>query len=174
MSFDGNPFDQLKLENGDELCYLGEKRILTVVREERRFVKVKCVADRIILWVPYEADYEMKREQLGRWFKKEAITVFTQKASEYAKMLDVSFNEVHIKDQRSCWGSCSSKKNLNFNWRILMAPEEVCDYVIIHEVCHLVHMDHSPAFWDLVEQLCPEYRKYKKWLKEYTELLYLF
>lgn len=163
-----------RLESGDILKFLGENRVLTVIREERSRAKVKCVMERLLLWVPYEADYEYKRAQLEKWYRKQALLVFTQKAEEYAKILGVSFAEIHIKDQKSRWGSCSGKKNLNFNWRLIMAPEPVCDYVIIHELCHLVHMNHSADFWNLVESICPDYRQYKKWLREKGKLLYPF
>lgn len=162
------------LENGDILYYLGEKRVLTVIREQRTRAKIKSVMDRILMWIPYEADYEYKREQLEKWYRKEAFAVISEKAGEYAKVLSVHFESIRIKDQRSRWGSCSSKGNLNFNWRILMAPEPVCDYVIIHELCHLVFMDHSVNFWNLVESICPEYKQYKKWLKEKGKQLYPF
>lgn len=165
---------RLKLENGDELYYLGEKRVLTVVREERSRTRIKDACGRLIMAVPYEADYAYKREQLEKWYRKEALCVFKEKAQEFAKSLGVRFQDIHIKDQKSRWGSCSSKGNLNFNWRILMAPEPVCDYVIIHELCHLVYMDHSADFWRLVEQLCPPYRQYKKWLRDNADLLYKF
>lgn len=161
-----------RLESGDILKFLGENRVLTVIREERSRAKVKCVMERLLLWVPYEADYEYKRAQLEKWYRKQALLVFTQKAEEYAKILGVSFAEIHIKDQRSRWGSCSGKKNLNFNWRLIMAPEPVCDYVIIHELCHLKFMDHSAAFWGLVESLCPHYKQYRNWLKENGGELY--
>ena len=167
-------FPRLNLENGDALYYLGEKRTLMVVREQRSRAKVKCVMDRMLLCIPYEADYAYKREQMEKWYRKEAFEVLTQKAHDYAEILNVSFNNIRIKDQKSRWGSCSSKGNLNFNWRILMAPEPVCDYVVIHELCHLIHMDHSPDFLKKVEEICPEYKQYKKWLRDYAELLYVF
>ncbi len=162
------------LENGDVLYYLGEKRVLTVIREQRTRAKIKSVMDRILMWIPYEADYKYKREQLEKWYRKEALAVISEKALEYAKALSVHFESIRIKDQRSRWGSCSSKGNLNFNWRIVMAPEPVCDYVIIHELCHLVFMDHSINFWNLVKSICPEYQQYKKWLKENGKRLYPF
>ncbi|MDE7445586.1 MAG: M48 family metallopeptidase [Lachnospiraceae bacterium] len=170
----GTLFPRLKLENGDVLYYLGEKRTLTVIREQRSRAKVKCIMDRLILWVPYEADYAYKQQQIEKWYRKEAAEILTQKVQEYAEILNVNFKDIRIKDQKSRWGSCSSKGNLNFNWRIIMAPEPVCDYVIIHELCHLIHMDHSPDFWKKVEEICPEYRQYKKWLKNNIELLYIF
>lgn len=161
-----------RLENGDTLKYLGEKRILTVIREQRSRAKVKCVMERLLLWVPYEADYEYKRAQLEKWYRKQAQLGFTRKAEEFAKILGVSFAEIHIKDQKSRWGSCSGRGNLNFNWRLIMAPEPVCDYVIIHELCHLRFMDHSAAFWKLVESICPDYKQYRSWLKENGGELY--
>lgn len=166
--------EKIKLENGDELYYLGEKRILTVIREERKRAKVKCVMDRILLWVPYEADYEYKKEQLEKWYRKQAAEIITKKAAAFAKIMSVQFEEIRIKDQKSRWGSCSSKGNLNFNWRIIMAPEPVCNYVILHELSHLIYMNHSEAFWETVKRYCPDYRQDKKWLKEKSNSLYLF
>lgn len=166
--------EKIKLENGDELYYLGEKRILTVIREERKRAKVKCVMDRILLWVPYEADYEYKKEQLEKWYRKQAAEIITKKAAAFAKIMSVQFEEIRIKDQKSRWGSCSSKGNLNFNWRIIMAPEPVCNYVILHELSHLIYMNHSEAFWKTVKRYCPDYRQDKKWLKEKSNSLYLF
>ncbi len=165
---------KLKLENGDILYYLGEARTLRIMREERSRARVKLVMDLLLMWAPYEADYEYRREQLEKWYRREAAAVFEEKAEEFAKRLHVSFEDIRIKDQKSRWGSCSSKRNMNFNWRLLMAPEPVCDYVIIHELCHLIHMNHSADFWNLVESICPDYRQYKKWLREKGKLLYPF
>lgn len=164
---------RLRLENGDVLSYLGEKRVLTVIREQRSRARVKCVMERLLMWVPYEADYELRRACLEKWYRGQAQYVFTQKAREYAGILDVDFKEIHIKDQKSRWGSCSGRGNLNFNWRLLMAPEPVCDYVILHELCHLRFMDHSASFWGLVESICPEYKRYRGWLKENGGQLYV-
>ncbi len=174
MSSGEKPLSQLRLESGDILYYLGEKRTLTVIREPRSRARVKAVMDRLLMFVPYEADYEWRRKQLEKWYRREAQTVFAQKAGEYAALLRVHFQEIRIKDQKSRWGSCSSMGNLNFNWRLLMAPEPVCDYVIIHELCHLIHMDHSPDFWREVERLCPAHKEYRKWLREQGKLLYIF
>lgn len=165
---------RLRLENGEQISFLGEKRSLVVVREDRKRGRAKCVMNKLLLFVPYEADYKCKRELLEKWFRKEAALILREKAEEFAKILSVEFKEIHIKDQRSRWGSCSSKGNLNFNWRIVMAPELVCDYVVIHELCHLKHMNHSEAFWQLVRSICPEYKQYRRWLKENGMSLYVF
>lgn len=166
--------NRLHLESGDELYFLGEKRTLTVIREDRKRSKVICAMDRLLLYVPYEADYEHKREQLEKWYRKEAAALLSEKAEEFAERLQVTYEDIRIKDQKSRWGSCSSKGNLNFNWRIIMAPEMICDYVVIHELCHLVYLDHSEKFWRLVESICPGYKQYKKWLKINGQRLYPF
>ena len=165
---------RIRLENGDVFFYLDNKLTLTVIREERNRAKIKRIGERLFLWVPYEADYEYRQKQLEKWYRNEASLVVEEKAREYAKKLHVEFEDIRIKDQKSRWGSCSGKGNLNFNWRILMAPEAVCDYVIIHELCHLEYMDHSQNFWGLVEEICPEYKKCRNWLKEHAQRLYIF
>ena len=89
-----------------------------------------------------------------------------EKLAKYSKLLGVSYNRVSVRCQRSKWGSCSAKGNLNFNCLLMLAPEEVLDYVIVHELCHRRHMDHSKEFWAEVESVCPEYKAYRKWLRE--------
>ena len=93
-----------------------DQNIRLIVREERTRAKIKRFENRLLLWVPYEADYDYRQKQLEKWYRKEAFSVISRKAAEYAKMLGVSFEEIHIKDQKSRWGSCSGMKNLNFNW----------------------------------------------------------
>ena len=83
------------------------------------------------------------------------------------------YEKVRIKNQKTRWGSCSSKRNLNFNMRLMMAPDEAIDYVIIHELCHLRELNHTPAFWRLVEACCPNFRHWRDWFKKYGASLIL-
>lgn len=99
-------------------------------------------------------------------YKHTAKQVFPERINYYERLIGVQAGQIRIKDQKTRWGSCSSKGNINLNWRLILAPEEVMDYVIIHELCHLKEMNHSKAFWELVEQICPDYREQKRWLKE--------
>ena len=95
-----------------------------------------------------------------------AIDILPQKARYYAKKLGVSYGRITIRNQRTRWGSCSSKKNLNFNCLIMLTPESVQDYVVVHELCHLIEMNHSKRFWSLVESVLPDYRKSEAFLKK--------
>ncbi len=91
----------------------------------------------------------------------------------YAPRVGVSPGRVAIRDQKSRWGSCSRKGNLNFNWKLVMAPPQALDYVVIHELCHMHEFNHSPRFWALVAAQMPEYEVWKKWLKGHAEDMYL-
>ena len=98
--------------------------------------------------------------------------VFHARASFWAERLGVTFGAVRIKGQRTLWGSCSRQGNLNFNWRLTLAPAEVMDYVVLHEVAHRLEMNHSPRFWAIVERHCPEHKTHRRWLRKNGLALY--
>ena len=97
---------------------------------------------------------------------------FHERVSHWAPQLGVTFGHVRVKDQRSLWGSCSRAGNLNFNWRLTLAPPEVLNYVVIHELAHRLEMNHSRKFWTHVEKICPDYRVHRGWLRKNGEALY--
>ncbi len=89
-----------------------------------------------------------------------------ERVAHFAPLAGVRCGRITIRSQRSRWGSCSAMGNLNFNCLLMLAPEEVLDYVVVHELCHRKEMNHSPRFWAEVEKLCPDYKTHKKWLKD--------
>jgi predicted metal-dependent hydrolase len=99
--------------------------------------------------------------------KEEARRVILARLSHFGAIYGYSWNRVAIRDQRRRWGSCSSRKNLNFNYKLLFLPEHLRDYVIIHELCHLVEMNHGKGFWEKVSRCCPEHQKHIAELREY-------
>ena len=101
-----------------------------------------------------------------RLLKVRARRIIPQRAAHYAPIVGTTYGKITIRSQKSRWGSCSSRGNLNFNCLLMLAPPEVLDYVVIHELCHRHHMDHSPEFWDEIHRVMPDYKKYEKWLKE--------
>ncbi len=103
-------------------------------------------------------------EEQGR---REARARISLLAQSEAAALGVSYTRLTLRDQRSRWGSCSSSRALSFNWRLVLAPHDVLDYVVVHEVCHLVELHHGPAFWRLVEQRRPAYAESKRWLDDH-------
>ncbi len=111
---------------------------------------------------------ELKRLQtLNRRYKNAARQIFTERAAHYLPLTGGSYTSITIRDQRTRWGSCSSRGTLSFNYRLVFAPPKVLDYVVVHELCHLTHMNHSKDFWGLVERVMPDYQTYKTWLREH-------
>lgn len=100
------------------------------------------------------------------WLRNKANETLKAKTAEWAQKIGVEFNNIVIKDQRTCWASCSGKKNINYSYRIVKMPTAVQDYLIVHELCHLVHMNHGQEYWQLVAQFCPDYKSHRRWLNE--------
>lgn len=98
--------------------------------------------------------------------KRLARSHFEKRLAEIADKHGISFNRLRISSARTRWGSCSRKRNINLNWRLIFAPQQVLDYVITHELSHLTHMNHSKAFWQHVEGIMPDYRTHRAWLKK--------
>ena len=101
------------------------------------------------------------------WYRQQAEKLIKERADELCPRLGVAYNRLTVRGAKTRWGSCSQKGNLNFNWKLMMAPEPVIDYVIIHELAHLKEMNHSKNFWKLVAEHCPKWRTHRKWLKSH-------
>lgn len=119
-----------------------------------------------MLSIPRFNDSIVFKRKLQGWYTEQTKRLIEENIYKYAAELGVNINRITIRDQKTRWGSCSSLCNLNFNWRLSIAPMEIINYVMIHEVCHLVYMNHSQQFWELLEELCPQYRYSKQWLTQ--------
>ncbi len=97
------------------------------------------------------------------------LSLIASRVRHYEKIMDLSCNKITIRNQKTRWGSCSSKGNLNFNYRLAYMPPEILDYVVVHELAHLRHMNHSQEFWAVVEDFLPDYKRRRQWLKEHGE-----
>lgn len=98
--------------------------------------------------------------------RERAKSVLAQRTAYFARQVGVTYGRITVRDQKTRWGSCSQTGNLNFNFRLILAPLEVLDYVVVHELCHRRQMNHSTQFWQEVAQVLPDYRKRKAWLTE--------
>ncbi len=116
---------------------------------------------------------EWRRDAIVSFYRQIAKDYLPARVAELAAEYGFSFNRLRIKHQKTRWGSCSAKGNINLNLRLMMAPDEAVDYVIIHELCHLRELNHSKEFWAQVENCCPEYRKWIAWFKQHRAQLVL-
>ncbi len=117
-------------------------------------------------------DFTYKSAILIKFLKQEALSMFTELSLKQAKIMGISFNKIAVNDSISKWGSCSATKNLKYNFRLIMAPVFVIEYIIIHELAHIQEFNHSPQFWNIVNDLCPNFKVAQQWLKEHGKFLY--
>ena len=138
--------------------YLGEELALVPERGRTRVHRRGG-----LLLVPAAA--AAQAEALERWYRRAARAEIAPRLDEAAAAVERSYSALTIRNQRTRWGSCSASGAMSFNWRLLLAPPEVLDYVVWHEACHLVHLDHSPRFWGLLARHRPEHRRPQRWLR---------
>jgi predicted metal-dependent hydrolase len=109
---------------------------------------------------------EQVRERMLAWYRGRAEEAFSARVAHFKGLLGVEPLRVRVKQQKHRWGSCSAKGALNFNWQLILAPAEILDYVVVHELCHLIALNHSPRFWEHVERVLPDFRERKRWLRQ--------
>ena len=107
----------------------------------------------------------LSKEERTR-LQQEACRKISERTAYFAGKIGVSYGRITLRQQKTRWGSCSANGNLNFNWLLILAPPEVLDYVVVHELCHRRQMNHSQAFWNEVSAVLPGYKEQKKWLKD--------
>lgn len=143
----------------------GKHKRPEIIREETRLL--------YLYGRPEDKKAAKVKENLEKWYREEAREYLYNRTAYYGKILGEYPENIRIKEQKTCWGSCSSKRNLNFNWKLLMAPLEILDYVVVHELCHLKYMNHSRDFWNCVGEILPDYAVRRQWLKENGRFLKL-
>ena len=132
--------------------------------------KVAYDNEKLILYVPMKNS----KTQLVKWLKDNAKRIFTRVAEDTAKRMGVTYQSVGVNSARSRWGSCSGENSIHFTFRLLYAPKEVVEYVIVHELAHTKHHDHSKAFWMEVEKFVPDWKDKRAWLKRHSALMQIF
>jgi hypothetical protein len=158
--------------SGETFLYLGgEYKLKLSAVVDLNELKVNLEQDRLTVNYPAELenDNENKkkaiRDQMISWYRSQAEVKINKLVDIHKKNLNVEPNRVVIKKQKKRWGSCSSKRNLNFNWKIIMAPPAVIEYLVVHELVHLIHPNHSRNFWQTVAEIIPDYQEKKEWLR---------
>lgn len=159
--------DKIPFADGSMLPVLGTEYRLTHVGG-RGVVRMEHGQ----LFVPGDPTFMARR--VRDWLKKTAYEAISQRAHTQADLLGCTIRKITLRDTRSLWGSCTRNGHLSFSWRLLLAPPEVLDYLVSHEVAHLVEMNHSKRFWTIVETLCPHWRTSRHWLKKHGDRLFRY
>ena len=154
-----------RYRSGEKFSYMGKEYELEVRISDARAGMVGILADKIVVFSKVDSEDVVERI-LNSWYVEQAKIWIPKRVRFFAGQMGERYKNITIKNQKKRWGSCSSDRNLNFNWRLIMMPEEITDYVVVHELCHLKQMNHSKAFWDEVEKVLPDYKMRKKWLEE--------
>ena len=137
-----------------------EERIAALVEDHRPWL------EKHLALMPKETTQSKLTPEELELLGQQAVTHFPKRVAYFADALGVNYGRIAIRTQKTKWGSCSSKGNLNFNVLLMLAPPVVLDYIVVHELCHRKHLNHSAAFWAEVERIMPDYRERERWLKE--------
>jgi predicted metal-dependent hydrolase len=164
------------IKDGREFVFMGRTVKLCLVTNpagKTPYQKVTVAGDTLLLHIQEDdrENQEVLRAALEGWYRQRAREIIPERLIAANKVFGFRYGRVTIKEQKSRWGSCSRAGNLNFNWRLLLAPVPVLDYVLTHELAHLKELNHAPAFWCLVAQACPDYKLQRRWLREHGHTL---
>lgn len=155
-------------EEGAMFPYLGEE--YEVVIERRSSSQIE---DETFRLAEHHVEQTSVKRALETLYRRKARETFEERAEHYATEIGVAYEQIHIRNQKTKWGSCSSTGTLSLNWRLMMAPLEIVDYIVIHELAHLLEANHSDSFWALVAEYDPEYEAHAQWLEENsTQLIF--
>ncbi|MFD2761637.1 M48 family metallopeptidase [Lentibacillus juripiscarius] len=160
---------QYEFISGEKLPYLGRHYRLKVYRGNIPKCSLRFFQGRYLASVPAEMSQEEIRQtleqQLIQWYRKQALKKLKERSGYFQSLMDANPNSVQIRTQHKRWGTCTPDGDIYINWRLIMAPANVFEYVIVHELAHLKVQDHSPAFWKTVKSILPDYEKRKEWLR---------
>lgn len=155
--------------------YCDTQVVVTVPRGMNMGVVEKYIAEKRE-WIEDKVAYfsQFKNKQIIKTseadfakYKDEALTLATERVAHFNQSYGFSYNQINIKNQKTRWGSCSAKGNLNFNYKIIFLPEAVRDYIVVHELCHLKEFNHSRKFWNLISKTIPDFEEIKNSLREW-------
>jgi len=148
-----------------QFLFLGKSYPLYILKNDRKRPKVFFSENRFNMEL-HEYDHEKMKRAMEKWYRGKADRIIDDRVGIYIEKIGKNPQDVKVKEQKRRWGSCTVKGKLYFNWRIIMAPPAIVDYVVVHEMSHLVYLNHSKNFWQKVGSILPDYKKRRKWLKD--------
>ncbi|WP_312095827.1 SprT family zinc-dependent metalloprotease [Niallia sp.] len=151
-------------ENNERFLYLGNTYPIKIVQDINITHERVELEEKMLLIYVKQFDNEKIKQLLKRYYYQRSKALVEERVSFYQSNFKTKPRSIRITDSKTTWGTCDSNFQLTFNWRLAMAPAEVIDYVVVHEMCHMVHLNHDRSFWRLVGKLMPDYKEKERWL----------
>ncbi|OPJ61312.1 M48 family metallopeptidase [Clostridium oryzae] len=175
VEFLNKNYENRNYTQGEEFFYLGNRLPLHIEKIEGSSLALAMKEDGFYAKLGESITVSTRKNHIKQalilLYKKAARRVLMQKTEYFSSIIGVNFNKIFIKEQKTLWGSCSYINNINYNWKIIMAPEKIVDYLVVHELCHIKFRNHSKEYWNEVGKYLPDYKHRRKWLKENGRML---
>lgn len=158
-------------QDGEKFLYLGKELELKITYSNYKKAYTGIKGESIIIDAPTGFNLEAVKHLLRLWYIEQFRQIAVQRIEHYSAVIGVFPKKIAIREQKTRWGSCSTGGSISLNWKLVMAPLEIVDYVVIHELCHMKVMNHSKEFWDTVGAYFPNYKDCRGWLKRNSNVL---
>ncbi len=159
--------------SGESFTYLGRNYRLKLINDPSK--EVKLIGGKFVYGTASNLTENEKKAKtqkaLHDWYVKHARERLAEKTERYAKLLGVYPSSIKVRSFKSRWGSCSINGEITYNWKIIIAPHHIVDYVVVHELCHILYQNHSESFWGALERIIPDYKECRTWLMKNTQLM---
>lgn len=163
--------DSKKFADGQEFLFLGRKYKVRIERKDIKRARIDFNGMRWRVYLPFEIEKNdeqgVLKKEFVKWYKSQAKEILGGRIFNYSRILGVAPATINIKTLKRIWGNCAyNTKAISLNWQIILSPLSVVDYIVVHELCHLIVPNHSKRFWKKVEKILPRYKREVKWLKD--------
>lgn len=159
-------FKEKTYEEGEQFLYLGESYPIHII-EDSSVTRVSVeLKDKTLEVIVPERDEDLIKKLLTRFYKQQCKKFVESRIRVYQSNFKMKPKNIKISSNKKTWGTCNSLRELTFNWKLIMAPVDIVDYVVVHEMCHMIHLNHDRSFWRLVGKYIPNYEEHQQWLKE--------
>lgn len=169
FEFEHMEFQPIKREyvNGESFMYLGRNYSMQIfIEEKKKKPEIKLHQGKFYVFSNTKDEAKIQKA-MEQWYREKALEKVKERVDYYQHYFKKKPTEIKVKEQQKRWASCTSKNELLFNWRCVMAPSNVLDYIVVHEMCHMYHKNHSQEFWDLLSSIMPDYERRREWLRNY-------
>lgn len=173
LRFTQNQSHSNQYAEGDTLLYFSEQYpIVLQENKSQKKAEISLEKDHVVLSGPISTlTFDARQKLFRQWFQQQANDYLLPRSEELSTRFGLQATSFTVKTYKARWGSCSIDGHIRYNWKIIQAPKDVIDYLIVHELCHLREHNHSASFWKLVALFCPEYKQHRHWLKTYGHLI---